>query len=97
MRSTTPKVSPMKLRKRAGVLVQTPYDEFLNSQIKGMVPRGDRWWNDHRKGWWVAEEYRDIAIHLVLQCFQYVVVVDDEGEAITHDSTGAKLVQERLL
>ncbi len=87
----------MKLSKRPGVLVQTPYDEFLIAQLKAMVPRRDRWWNDHRKGWWIAEEHEKTVVHLVLQAFQYVVVVDEHGDAITHDNTGARLVQERLL
>ena len=76
----------MKSYGRPGVLVQTPFDEFFVEQLKAMVPPRDRWWNAHRKGWWVAEEYRDIVLHLVREAFGgAIIVVDEEGREITHE------------
>lgn len=95
--SKPPKVSPMKLRNRPGILVQTPFDRFFVDQVKSMVPRSDRWWNDHRTGWWISEEYREPIEHLTRECFGAVVIVDEDGHEITHERSGEKLEQGRLL
>ena len=95
--SKTPRISPMQLAGRPGVLVQTPYDEFFVGQIKAMVPRGDRWFDPYRKGWWVAEAHAATIEHLVRECFGAVVIVDADGYAVTHECSGEKLVQESLL
>jgi len=90
------KVSPMKLRGRAGILVQTPYDEFFVGQIKAMVPRHERWFNEHRKGWWISAEWAPAIEHLVREAFGAVVVADQDGREITHEA-GEKIEQVRLL
>lgn len=92
-----PRVRPMKLNKREGVLVRTPYDETFNAQLRGMIPRGDLWFNAHAKGWWVAEAHRAIVLHLVREAFGGVEVVDENGEAVIHTATGERLHQEELL
>ena len=86
----------MKLAGRAGVLVQTPFDEFFVEQIKAMVPRHERWFNPHRKGWWVAEEWAPVIEHLVRETFGAVVIVDEAGHEITHERSGERLEQGRL-
>ena len=87
----------MRLRNRPGLLVQTPFDEFFVEQLKAMVPRGDRWWNAHRKGWWVAEEHRETILHIVRDAYGTIIVVDEDGREITHEPSGEKLEQGRLL
>jgi hypothetical protein len=91
------KVSPLKLSGRPGFLVQTPYDEFFIEQLKAMIPRGDRWFNAHRKGWWVAEEHSEMILHLVREAFGAIIVVDEDGREITHERSGEKLEQGRFL
>ena len=87
----------MKLRARPGVLVQTPFDMEFVLQLKAMVPRHDRWFNEHRKGWWVAEVWAQVIEHLVRETFGAVVIVDEGGREITHERSGEKLEQGRLL
>ncbi len=87
----------MKLSGRPGLLVQTPYDEFFVEQLKAMVPHRDRWFNRPRKGWWVAEEHREMILHLVRETFGAIIVVDEDGHEITHEPSGEKLEQGRLL
>ena len=91
------KVSPMELSKRSGVLFQTPFDEFFVEQLKAMVPRPDRWWNGHRKGWWIATESSEIVFHLARDAFGAIVVVDEDGNEIIHERSGEKIEQGRLL
>ena len=90
------KVSPMELSGRPGVLVQTPYDEFFIEQLKAMIPRRDRWFNRPARGWWVAEEHREMILHLVRDAFGAIIVVDEDGREITHEG-GERLEQGRLL
>lgn len=87
----------MKLSKRPGFLVQTPYDEFFVDQLREMVPRRDRWFCRPRKGWWIAKEHLEIVLHLVRDAFGTIIVVDDDGREITHEASGEKLEQGRLL
>lgn len=86
----------MKLRGRPGVLVQTPFDEFYNAQLKAMIPKRDRWWNEHRTGWWIHEDYADTITFLAEQAFGAIIIVDDDGREITHEG-GERLEQGRLL
>ncbi len=92
------RISPMKLSGRPGMLFQTPYDETYVGQLKAMIGRRDRWWNDHRKGWWIAADSARLARHLTLEAFGVAVIVDDEGHETTHDQrTGETLEQGDLL
>ena len=91
------KVSPMKLSGRPGVFIKTPFDEFFNGQLTAMVPRRDRWFNGHRKGWWIAEMWAEPILHLIRECFGAVVVVDADGREIMHERSGEKLEQGELL
>ena len=86
----------MKLKKRPGFLVQTPYDEIFLEQLREMIPKRDRWFNRPRKGWWVAEKHLDIALHLVREAFGAIIVVDEDGREVTHEG-GERLEQGRLL
>lgn len=91
-----PKLTPMKLSGRDGILVQTPYDEIFVGQLKNMISRRDRWWNEHRKGWWVAEEERTLVMHLLEMFGGTVVIVDQDGHEVIHEH-GETLEQGRLL
>lgn len=93
----TPKVSPLKHFDRPGLLIQTPYDEFFAGQLKGMVPVEDRWFDWNRTGWWVAEEYRDVILHLIREAFGGFIVVEDDGREVTHEASGERVEQGRLL
>lgn len=98
MKRKTSRISPMKLGGRPGVLVQTPYSEYFVQNLKASIPKGDRWWNEHRTGWWVSESYADLARHFVLEEFGVAIIVDDEGEERTIDHrTGETLQQGDLL
>jgi len=98
MARNVPRFTPMKRYGRIpGVLVQFPYDEHLIAQLKAMVPRADRWYNEHRKGWWIAEPHRKLVEHLIREAFPKAVeIVDEEGRAVTIEGDD-RLVQERLL
>lgn len=98
MSRKTAKISPMQLRGRPGVLLQTPYSDYFVQNLKASIDRRDRWWNEHRKGWWVAEEHARLARHFVLEEFGVAIIVDDEGEERTIDHrTGETLQQGDLL
>lgn len=91
------RVSPMKHYGAEGFLIQTPYDEIFVEQIREMVPIKDRWFNRSRRGWWVAEEHREIVLHLVHEAFGgAIIVVGDDGREITHEGD-ERLEQGRLL
>ena len=80
-----------------GFLFQTAYDEFFVEQLREMVPIKERWFNRPRKGWWVAEKYRDVILHLVQDAFGgAIIVVDEDGREITHEG-GVRLEQGKLL
>ncbi len=80
-----------------GFLIQTPYDEFFVDQIREMVPIRERWYNRPRKGWWIAENYREIVLHLVRDAFGgAIIVVDEDGREITHEGD-ERIEQGRLL
>lgn len=97
-KTAVPKLSPMKLRGRPGVLFQTPYDEMYVAQLKGLIPnKRDRWFNEHRRGWWIAEEHVDLVTHLTRETFGAMRVVDDEGHEIIEERSGERLEQGRLL
>lgn len=93
----TPKLSPMKLRDRPGVLFQTPFDDFYVEQIKHLVPKRDRWFNPHRKGWWIAEEHVDLVTHITRETFGAMAIVDEEGHETIIERSGERLEQGRLL
>ncbi len=87
----------MTLHGKPGFLVKTPYDDFFLEQLREMVPVRDRWFNRPRKGWWIAEEHRDVILHLVREAFGgAIVVVDEDGREITHEG-GERLEQGKLL
>lgn len=80
-----------------GFLIQTAFDEIFIEQLREMVPIRERWFNRPRKGWWVAEEHRDLILHLVRECFGgAIIVVDEDGREITHEGD-ERLEQGRLL
>ncbi len=89
-------IRPQKLRGRPGMLARTPYDEFFVEQLKAMIPRGDRWFNPISKAWWIAEEHREMILHLVRDAFGTIIVVDEDGREITHEGD-QRLEQGRLL
>lgn len=92
-----PRITPMKRFGRIpGVLVQFPWAPHLNAAVKGLVPRADRWWNEHRTGWWIHERHKDLVIHLVSEAFPAVEYVDEDGTAITIEGED-RIVQGRLL
>ena len=89
------KISPLKSYGREGVLVETPFDETFIEQLKAMIPRKEREWNGHRRGWWVDLKHRETIIHLVGDAFGAIVIVDEDGREITHEG-GERLEQETL-
>ena len=62
-----------------------------------MVPRREREWNAYRKGWWIAEAHSETVHHLVRDAFGTIIVVDADGREITHEPSGERLEQGRLL
>lgn len=91
------RIRPMKLKGRPGILVRTPYDPFFNEQLKAMVPRADRWFNDHAKGWWIAEAHADVIRHLIRECHGGLEITDEHGESIIETADGERIHQESLL
>lgn len=91
-----PRIRPMKLKGRTGVLVRTPFSAPFNDTLKAMVPRGDRWWNEAATGWWVSERHAPVVQHLVREHFGNVEITDAEGETVTYTRAGEKLHQESL-
>jgi len=91
-----PRIFPMKLQGRPGVLVKTPFSDAFLLQLKGMVPSGDRWWNEHAKGWWVAIVHQDVMEHIVREVFGSVEIEDEDGNVICLTAAGEKLYQEPL-
>ena len=87
----------MKLSKRPGYLIQTPFDDFFLEQLREMIPKRDRWFNRSRKGWWIAEEHLDVVLHLVRDAFGgAIIVVDEDGREIIHEGD-ERIEQGRLL
>ncbi len=87
----------MRLSKRPGYLVQTPFDDVFIEQLREMIPKRDRWFNRPRKGWWIAEEHLELVLHLVRDAYGgAIIVVDEDGREITHEG-GERLEQGRLL
>lgn len=93
----TPRILPMQLQGRPGVLVKTPFSDAFLLQLKAMVPRDGRWWNEYASGWWVAIPYRSVVEHLVRDIFGTYELEDEDGQVITYTPAGEKLVQESLL
>ena len=91
------RISPLKSYGREGVLVQTPFDEFFVEQLKAMVPRREREWNAHRKGWWIDLKHSETIVHLIRDAFGAIIVVDEDGREIIHERSGEKIEQGRLL
>lgn len=92
----TPRIHPMKSFGRDGVLIQAPYDEVVLEQLKAMVPSEARRWNERLRGWWVRDDYADIAVHLILEAFGSIGRVDESGESVLETASGERWRQERL-
>lgn len=91
-----PRIRPMKLHRREGVLVQTPFSAVFLDRLRALVPRTDREWFELRTGWWIAKRHADVAQHLVREVFGNVEITDADGETITYTRAGEKLHQEQL-
>lgn len=87
----------MKLRGRPGILLRTPFDRGFNDQLKGMVPRANRWFNEHASGWWIAEQHKPVIEHMAREWFGGIEILDGEGEALVVTAAGERCRQERLL
>ena len=91
------RISPMKHYGRDGVLLQYPYEPDFNETLKAMFPRRDVWFNQHRKGWWIAVEHVDSVTHLMRNRWGTVEIEGVDGRKVTLTPAGETLVQEELL
>jgi hypothetical protein len=66
---------------RAVVWIRTPYRERFVAELKGMLPWEARGWAPDEKAWWVLEEHRETAEHLMLQHFGEIQVFGQGGES----------------
>jgi hypothetical protein len=86
----------MKHRQHAGVLVQTPYDETFVARLKALVPFTDRWFNEHKAGWWVSQRYADVVTHLAHESFGGAEIVDEHGDRVVVTAAGERCKQSEL-
>lgn len=83
---------------RPGLLLRTPFHvrhEEFRETLK-QLPRNDRYWDDGRTAWWIAEEHEEGVRRLCLRYWSQVMTLgqDGEGDVLT-DRTGSAR-QERL-
>jgi hypothetical protein len=86
----------MKFKDCPGVLVQTPFSLDFITALKAMVPYNHRWFNEARSGWWVSQDYADVATHLASEHFGGMEVTDANGDRIVHTAAGERCKQEAL-
>ena len=82
-------VRPQKLRGRLGVLVKTPYDEVFLGQLKAMG-------SPSRPLVQCMEDHSLVPLRDPPTASR-LIVVDEDGREITHERSGEKLEQGRLL
>lgn len=81
---------------RAGVLLTSPYNEELVDTLKSL-PRGDRWWDEAREGWWVAAAHEEFVVEAAVGAFGGVRILGLDGESDYYVDRHGRSVQERLL
>jgi len=79
-----------------GVLLTSPYSEDLVETLK-TLPRGDRWWDEEREGWWIAAAHEAFVIEAAIAHLGGVKVLGLEGESDCVIDRHGRTVQERLL
>jgi hypothetical protein len=87
----------MRHGRHEGVLVQTPYDEHFVAALKALVPFTDRWFNEHRSGWWISKKFGDVATHLAHEHFGGTEIVDENGDRVVVTAAGERCKQESFL
>lgn len=92
----TVRVQPMRHRQYDGVLIQTPYNEHFIAALKALVPFTDRWFNEHRGGWWISKGYADVVTHLAHEHFGGAEITDERGDKVVVTAAGERCRQERL-
>ena len=93
----TVRVTPMTRQGRyPGILLQTPFSKDFILKLKTMVPFNERWFNEHKSGWWISQQYADVAVHLASEHFGGASVVDENGERVFVGVDGARVKQEQL-
>ncbi len=81
---------------RMGILLHSPYDEDLVETIK-TLPRGDRWWDEERRAWWIADKHEEFATSAAIASFGHVRITGIEGESDYYIDRNGVCEQERLL
>lgn len=79
-----------------GFLILTPYDPVWVERIKALIPSRDRRFWEASSGWWIAEAHRDVVMHLTVECFGEMDVIDEDGVEETVTRNGQRFRQERL-
>jgi hypothetical protein len=99
MPDTIPTIEPGVAddRGRDGMLLRFPFHEGAVEDLKEEVATPSRRWQPDLGGWWVAREYRDTAVHVLLSYFPEVMILGEAGEddeLLARD--GSRLAQGRL-
>lgn len=81
---------------RMGILLHSPFDEDLVETIKSL-PRGDRWWDEARHAWWVAEKHEEFVVSAAVASFGHVKITGGDGGSDYYVDRNGCYEQERLL
>lgn len=90
-----PTLPPEAAYRPDGTLVlRFPYDAYLVSQLKAMIPAHARTWDADHKWWTVAGVYRDTAIHLLLETFPSARIGDPPQPFASTSPAGCACAQQ---